>query len=200
MYYVIGVDGREYGPVSAEVLRQWIAEGRANQRTQARLEGDQSWKPLADLPEFAAALGPTVGPLPSAPDSREGARAQLTGPATALMVIALLHLVFGGLMLLGRSLRFSGPFIPSGRFPGEMWTVFMGGAAGLFSELFGLATSVIVLVGAIKMQRLENHSLAVVASILALLPFTSPCCVLGLPFGIWSLVVLYRPDVRAAFH
>ena len=39
MYKIIGIDGREYGPVSAGQLRQWIVEGRANAQTQALAPG-----------------------------------------------------------------------------------------------------------------------------------------------------------------
>ena len=53
MYKIIGADGKEYGPVTAEQLRQWIAEGRANSRTKVQPEGSADWKTIADLPEFA---------------------------------------------------------------------------------------------------------------------------------------------------
>ena len=33
MYKIIGADQKEYGPVTAEQLRQWIAEGRVNGQT-----------------------------------------------------------------------------------------------------------------------------------------------------------------------
>lgn len=56
MYKIIGGDGNEYGPVSAEQVHQWIAEGRANTQTKARREGETEWKPLAAFPEFANAL------------------------------------------------------------------------------------------------------------------------------------------------
>ncbi len=36
MYRVLGADGKEYGPVTGEVLRHWITEGRANAHTKAR--------------------------------------------------------------------------------------------------------------------------------------------------------------------
>ena len=54
MYRIIGADGRQYGPVSGEQLRQWIAEGRANAQTQTFAEGAAEWKPLGALPEFAS--------------------------------------------------------------------------------------------------------------------------------------------------
>ena len=52
MYKVIGADGKEYGPVSAEQLRQWIQQGRANLQTQVRLENSTEWRPLGSLPDF----------------------------------------------------------------------------------------------------------------------------------------------------
>jgi len=34
MYTIIGGDQKQYGPVTAEELRRWIAEGRADAQTQ----------------------------------------------------------------------------------------------------------------------------------------------------------------------
>jgi len=39
MYRMIGADGREYGPVTADQLREWIAEGRVDAQTKALVEG-----------------------------------------------------------------------------------------------------------------------------------------------------------------
>jgi hypothetical protein len=33
-----------------------------------------------------------------------------------------------------------------------------------------------------------------------MIPCTGPCCIVSLPLGIWALVVLMSPDVKAAFH
>ena len=44
MYRVIGADGKEYGPVSIEQLRQWIADGRVNAQTQVQAAGGAEWK------------------------------------------------------------------------------------------------------------------------------------------------------------
>ena len=56
MFKMIGADGNEYGPITADQLRQWIGEGRANGQTRVRPDTGTEWKALADLPEFAAAL------------------------------------------------------------------------------------------------------------------------------------------------
>jgi hypothetical protein len=57
-YFMIGGDGREYGPVDAEQLRLWVREGRANGETLLRLEGETEWKPLRSFPDFEAEFGP----------------------------------------------------------------------------------------------------------------------------------------------
>ncbi|PWU20257.1 MAG: hypothetical protein C5B50_04420 [Verrucomicrobia bacterium] len=56
MYKILGADGREYGPVTAEQLRRWIAESRANAQTRVLAEGATEWKPLSAFPEFSASL------------------------------------------------------------------------------------------------------------------------------------------------
>ena len=62
MYKIIGNDGQEYGPVTADQIRAWIAAGRANAQSKAQLEGSTDWKPLSDFPEFAEALNPKPAP------------------------------------------------------------------------------------------------------------------------------------------
>jgi hypothetical protein len=67
MYKIIGADQKEYGPVSAEQLKQWVTEGRVNAQTLARLEGESEWKPLSAYAEFADILRsvpPPGAPLP----------------------------------------------------------------------------------------------------------------------------------------
>jgi Domain of unknown function (DUF4190)/GYF domain 2 len=65
MYRILGADGREYGPIQAEQLRRWVAEGRANAETRTLAEGSTEWKPLAQFAEFsflfAAAAPPIFG-------------------------------------------------------------------------------------------------------------------------------------------
>jgi len=53
--------------------------------------------------------------------------------------------------------------------------------------------------GSIAMVRLRGYSNAMVAAVLAVIPVCSPCFVLGIPFGIWAIIVLMRTEVRARF-
>jgi hypothetical protein len=52
MYKIIGGDGNEYGPVSAEQLRAWIAEGRVNNHTKLQREGETEWLEVGACAEF----------------------------------------------------------------------------------------------------------------------------------------------------
>jgi hypothetical protein len=65
LYHLIGADGRQYGPVTADQIRQWIGEGRLTARMLLRCDASD-WKPLAEFPEFAGAAG-AVPPVATGP-------------------------------------------------------------------------------------------------------------------------------------
>lgn len=95
MYRVLGADGKVYGPVSADQLRQWIAENRANAATYVLPEGAPEWKQLGTVAEFSllfAAKPPAYEPAPApgyplAPKS--------TGFATTGLVLGVFSLTVG---------------------------------------------------------------------------------------------------------
>jgi hypothetical protein len=103
MYKIIGADGKEYGPVTAEQLRQWIAQGRANAQTLAQTVGGTDWKPLGLFPEFGPAAPPA---LPVAPPSAPAVR-PTAAPTTNSMAVA--GLVFGLIGLTGGWMCCGGP-------------------------------------------------------------------------------------------
>jgi hypothetical protein len=80
-YKIIGGDRKEYGPVTAEQLRQWVAEKRANAQTLAQPEGGAEWKPLYSWPEFADLAG---GLVPLLPPVTPGAAVPPPPPETVL--------------------------------------------------------------------------------------------------------------------
>lgn len=120
MFTIIGADGKEYGPVPADKLREWIASGRANAQTQCRREGEAAWSTLGSLPEFAASFAstppptPTFSPVPAPRAAVVGPdTSQLAGRGTRLLAVILDHLitvgfVLPGLILLGAAGAFSG--------------------------------------------------------------------------------------------
>ena len=57
MFIIIGGDGKEYGPVTVEQIRAWIAAGRASLDTQAKALGSDEWRRVGDYAEFSPAGG-----------------------------------------------------------------------------------------------------------------------------------------------
>jgi len=52
MFTIIGGDGKEYGPVTLQQVKNWIADGRANLDTKAKRIGDEEWQRLGAFPEI----------------------------------------------------------------------------------------------------------------------------------------------------
>src|SRR5512140_1609290 len=73
MYYVIGANGSQYGPVDEATLRAWIAEGRVGAPSLSFKSGEASWAPLSTREEFRDVFGspsaaaPEGGAPPAAP-------------------------------------------------------------------------------------------------------------------------------------
>jgi hypothetical protein len=106
MFKIKGADQKEYGPVSADGLRQWIAERRIDGRTLIQAEGSAVWKPLGEFPEFAPALAggarppsavPGMPPLSTEPAKTSGlAIASLVcGVLGCLGITAIVGLILG---------------------------------------------------------------------------------------------------------
>lgn len=63
----------------------------------------------------------------------------------------------------------------------------------------GLTLDILILVGGVRMNNLSGRTMATVGAICAILPINSCCCI-GMPLGIWALIVLSNADVKAAFE
>jgi len=86
MYTIIGGDGQEYGPVAPGQIKSWLAAGRANLETKAKLLGTDEWRRLGDFAELggsASGVPPTIGGAGPAP-SAAGAPPVAAGDAKAI--------------------------------------------------------------------------------------------------------------------
>jgi len=107
MYKIIGADGKEYGPVAAEQLRQWQTEGRVNAQTRILPDGATEWKALGELTEFTTPPGgrPTpqpIRPLTTQPVSYQPQRANgfaLTGLILSIISLPISFCCCGGVVL-----------------------------------------------------------------------------------------------------
>jgi len=64
--------------------------------------------------------------------------------------------------------------------------------------LIALTCHVFIAYSGFQMRNTQNYYICIAGSILAMVPI-SPCCILGLPFGIIALMTLNKSDVKAAF-
>jgi hypothetical protein len=116
-------------------------------------------------------------------------------PAIALLVVGILGVLVGLLYvvqaIIGRPLV--GPGGPVNPDAAAIQQSF----AWVFAIL-SLIWGAVVTLGGVKMLQLQSWGSVLVAAIFAMLP-CNPCCLLGLPFGIWTLVVLSNADVKRSF-
>jgi hypothetical protein len=78
MYYVIGANGSQYGPIDEATVKTWIAEGRLGPVSLSFKTGEAGWVPLNTRAEFkdlfaaapaGAVPGAPVTPVPVGPDA-----------------------------------------------------------------------------------------------------------------------------------
>ena len=126
--------------------------------------------------------------------STSAARDRVSAPATTLIVFAI---IAGLLQVVGIVANLAQVGVVAQRNPANPQ---MEPAIVLVAGAVNIAMSVLILIGGIKMKALQSHGLAMAAAIIAMIPCLSPCCLLGLPIGIWALTVLNDSEVREAFR
>ena len=120
-------------------------------------------------------------------------------PGIGLIMVGALNVISAVVLLLGRLVRLiSGPQ-PVIANEDERLGYEVAGIYFPIVSLLSLAAAPIIVFGATQMLGVRRYSLAVLAAILALIPFSSVCCISGIPIGIWALIVLLNPHVKAAF-
>lgn len=145
-------------------------------------------------------LAPVPVPTPSpvlGADVLDAARRRVRAPSLALMIYAIVNLIT---ILL--------PFHPvAARMPALVGLGWTEGIRGFPFHLLPMATflqlllpviaQVCLLIGAARLRDLVSYGWALAAALMAMIPF-GPLWIVGLGFGIWTLVVIHQPTVRAA--
>lgn len=208
MYKIIGADGKEYGPVSAEQLRQWQTEGRVNEQTKVKAEGSADWTTLGQVfvapPTAAAVPASPITPIqpshftPLGGDVDQAAN-MVKGPAIFIIVLSILNIcatIFSIVWIANEDKFMQALGLPteSTELQEKMRTMF-----SLPATIIGGVLAVICLFGAFKMMKLQSHGFAIAVAIMMLIPCGTCCCFLNIGAGIWALTVLQKPEVKAAF-
>ncbi len=200
MFKIIGGDKKEYGPVTVSEIQAWMREGRCNAQTLAQRISGGEWQPLGSFPEFAqAALPPTL----TMPPPSENPPVEVTAPAVLLIIgggggilfsaIGLAQHIFGGGLQLSQLHGMPADVPPA-------FLRFLQYSAGIPANLFSIGLSTVILMGGISLLKRRRRGFVMAAAILGLLCGNPCCCPVGLIGGIWTLVILSKPEADALFE
>ena len=135
-------------------------------------------------------------PVPPSPEQQN-----LTLPAIGLIATGGLNAIAAALVLVSGLARLvnhapSPHYASDAERLGYLVGTFLGYGAGLVSLLF----APVLIAGGISMLQGKRLGLVRAAAILAMIPVTSCCCVVGIPVGIWVFQILKKPQVEAYFR
>ncbi|MEZ6138334.1 MAG: hypothetical protein R3C53_25910 [Pirellulaceae bacterium] len=142
-------------------------------------------------------FSPTGGPPGGA------AASKVKGPAIALLILCPIGILFLCLDIAGRIYGIvTGEvgFLGENAQAAQMQGAVIGNYVGLVFDFLAIIGQAYVGFGAYKMLKLENRQAAYSACVLSVIPCMSACCLLGIPFGIWGIVVMNDPAVKQAFR
>jgi hypothetical protein len=137
---------------------------------------------------------------------RRGAAGRVAAPAAALIVVGCLGLAtnLSVAVLLNAIRQDRGPVERPAGMDDATYQAYERGRATAplldccLISIPTLAVYPIVILGGVRMRRSQSRWLATLGAVLAMGP-CSPAMLIGLPVGVWALIVLSRPEVWAAF-
>lgn len=146
------------------------------------------------------------------PNRSAGPRDRVNLPGLFLLLVGIFNIlgaiypIANGLLVLLASEDFlrqtmqNNPLIPKGQ-PVDLNTLRMGGVFWLVVGIVMIILSIVTILGGVYMRSLKAYGLCVAAAVIACIPCISAmaCCGVGEGIGIWALIVLLNPEVRAAF-
>ena len=140
----------------------------------------------------------------AAPFNRAAVESKLKVPGIALIVVGSIGLLLtGGYGILNLFVVLSGTMPPP---PPEMQgTELQFYHAGVWGSVIMILVNalfqILVILGGIAMVRAKGKGMAMTGAVLSVIPcLSSSLCMLGIPFGIWSLIVLSDSNVKQLFR
>ena len=134
---------------------------------------------------------PTSPPPPSEPAEAPGEQVNL--PAICIIVMGGLN-ILTAIALLGMALFGIG----MSAIGGSVMIAAFTGIRVFFYAIAALIIGGVCIAGGLRMRQLRDYPLALAGAIAAGVP-CSCCCIVGIFPAIWAILVLLKPDVKAAF-
>jgi hypothetical protein len=122
-------------------------------------------------------------------------------PAIILLILAPIHIVVMLFDLVFRVINAqAGNVIVVGQGPGAVEGAYVGVVIGGIVDVAAILCQIAVAYGAVQMLKLQSRQWAFAACVISCIPCLSGCCLIGIPFGIWGLVLLKDEEVKRSFR
>lgn len=144
------------------------------------------------------------GQMPPPPS---GASAELNVPSILLMAFGAISVLYG-LFSLAMSFVNAGqtqdalrPLLDNPDLPPALknMATAMAGPGAKMINLLSMALAGFMAFGGFQMRNLKSYGVCVASCVVAMLPCGSCCCLITMPIGIWSLIILMKPEIKSAF-
>lgn len=127
-------------------------------------------------------------------------KGKLLPPAIFLCVVGILGLGMSALNVVLAFVVTPPPLPPTAtEFERSLQQGQFGPRAAAIQSIF-ILVNLVIIACAIQMMRVKVRPMGFIGAILAMINCGTFCCVLGLPAGIWSLIILCQPDVTKAYE
>lgn len=158
----------------------------------------EPWNPSPPPPP---PMNPPGGYMPPPPMNSGNVHAKVQPAAIGLIVAGGIGILLTLFSLLASLIGFSAFQLPNFGGENEQLARLLQRSSGGFSlawDILGLAICAFVIWAGIQMKALKGWQLCLAGSIAVMIPCFG-CYLTGIPLGIWALVVLMKPEVKAAF-
>jgi TM2 domain-containing membrane protein YozV len=108
---MIGADGQQYGPATAEQIRNWYAENRVRGDTLVQMEGTQEWKPLSSYAELMPERSSVPPTFAAQPPTMTPLQADMASRASSKLAAGICGILLGSLGIHKFILGYTGPGI-----------------------------------------------------------------------------------------
>ncbi|MDX1997264.1 MAG: hypothetical protein SF066_06060 [Thermoanaerobaculia bacterium] len=158
----------------------------------------EPWNPSPPPPP---PMNPPGGYMPPPPMNSGNVHAKVQPAAIGLMIAGGVGILLGLFSLLSSVLGLGAWTMPDLGGDNEQFARLLQsstGAFGMIMNVLGLAVCAFVIWSGLQMKSLKGWQMCMAGSIAAMIPCFG-CYLIGIPMGIWALVVLLKPEVKAAF-
>jgi len=121
-------------------------------------------------------------------------------PAICMYVVCGISIGYSVVNLAMQAMGMGGP-IPQMGDPNQQAAMEVGRVFGFVLVGLFIVRDIFLIYAFSRMHAAVSYGIAMAGAVISVIPcIGSPCCLLGVPFGIWALVILNDPAVKAGFR